>query len=94
MRYIKTTFLSIAGFVIFLGSYGQDISGAMRHIFMRQYDSAKIVINNGVDVNQRERGSYLINTACYRGNLDMVQFLFDKGARVDVVAGDGATPLV
>jgi len=60
---------------------------------MRQYDSAKIVINNGVDVNQRERGSYLINTAGYRGNFDMVQFLFDKGAPVDVVAGDGAGPL-
>ncbi|MFO7852097.1 MAG: ankyrin repeat domain-containing protein [Bacteroidota bacterium] len=94
MNYIKTTILSIAGLALFSCSYGQDISEAMRHIFMNQYDSAKIVINNGVDVNQRERDSYLINTACYRGNLDMVQFLIDKGARVDVVAGDGATPLV
>ena len=94
MKYMKTTILCIAGLVFFSGSYGQDISEAMRHIYMRQYDSARIVINKGVDVNQRERGSYLINTACYRGNPDMVQFLLDKGARVDVVAGDGATPLV
>ena len=93
MKYIKTAILSIAGLVVFSGSYGQDISGAMRHIFMRQYDSAKIVINNGVDVNQRERDSYLINSACYRGNLDMVRFLIDKGADVNVVAGDGGTPL-
>ncbi|MGM0667135.1 MAG: ankyrin repeat domain-containing protein [Bacteroidota bacterium] len=94
MKRIKTIFLSIAGLILFSGSYGQDISEAMRHILMHQYDSAKTVINNGVDVNQRERDSYLINTACYRGNPDMVQFLIDKGARVDVVAGDGATPLV
>lgn len=94
MKCIKTILLSIAGLVFFSCSYGQDISEAMRHILMQQYDSAKIVINKGVDVNQRDRDSYLINAACYRGNLDMVQFLLDKGARVDVVAGDGATPLV
>ncbi|MBS3772134.1 MAG: ankyrin repeat domain-containing protein, partial [Bacteroidales bacterium] len=84
MKYIKPIILGIFGLFLFFDSPGQDISVAMRHIFMRQYDSAKIVINNGVDVNQRERGSYLVNTACYRGNLNMVQFLLDKGARVDV----------
>ncbi|MBS3776732.1 MAG: ankyrin repeat domain-containing protein [Bacteroidales bacterium] len=94
MKYIKPIILGIFGLFLFFDSPGQDISVAMRHIFMRQYDSAKIVINNGVDVNQRERGSYLVNTACYRGNLNMVQFLLDKGARVDVIADDGATPLV
>jgi len=35
MKCIKTAILSIAGLVLFSGSYGQDISGAMRHIFIR-----------------------------------------------------------
>lgn len=93
MRNIKTITLTLAGLLLTSGLFGQDIAGAMRHIFMRQYDSAKIVINKGVDVNQRERDSYLINAACYRGSLDMVRFLIDKGADINVVAGDGGTPL-
>lgn len=93
MQPIKSIALIVIGLLLSSSSFSQDIADAMRHIFMRQYDSAKAVINAGVDVNQKERDSYLINAACYRGNLDMVQFLIGKGARVDVTAGDGGTPL-
>ena len=93
MKTTITTLFTVIG--VFLASvlYSQNIKEAMKHIFMRNYDSAKAIINAGVDVNQKERDSYLINAACYHGDIDMVQFLIDKGARVNVVAGDGGTPL-
>lgn len=75
------------------GLYGQDIADAMKYIYMRKYDTAKTLIESGIDVNKKERGSYLMNVACHRGNPEMVRFLIEHGAHINVRAEDGSTPL-
>jgi hypothetical protein len=35
-----------------------------------------------------------MHAAAYRGANSVVQYLFDKGAKLDVVAKDGRTPLI
>lgn len=74
--------------------FAQGVSEAMEAIFMKDYEKAREIINSGIDVNEKHRDSYLLNVACYRGDLELVQLLLNNGADVNVVAGDGATPLV
>jgi ankyrin repeat protein len=39
-------------------------------------------------------GETAMHAAAYRGANSVVQYLYDKGAKVDVVAKDGRTPLI
>ncbi len=71
-----------------------DVAEAMKEIYMKNYDKAREIINRGIDVNKENRGSYLLNVACYRGHYETVDLLLEKGAKVNVVAGDGSTPLI
>src|SRR5438094_9341196 len=49
----------------------------------------------GADVNQvSDLGETAMHAAAYRGANSVVQYLFDKGAKLDVVAKDGRTPLI
>jgi ankyrin repeat protein len=49
----------------------------------------------GADVNAvSDLGETAMHAAAYRGANSVVQFLFDKGAKLDVVAIDGRTPLI
>lgn len=73
---------------------GQDVAEAMKAIYMKDYDYAKDIINSGIDVNQMNRGSYLLHIACYRGNLELTELLVEKEANINIVAGDGSTPLI
>jgi len=75
------------------GANGQDIADAMKYIYMREFDTAKTIIESGINVNKKERGSYLMNVACHRGNPEMVRFLIEHGAHINVTAEDGSTPL-
>ena len=48
----------------------------------------------GADVNAvSDVGETALHAAAYRGANSVVQYLFDQGARLDVVAKDGRTPL-
>lgn len=48
----------------------------------------------GADVNEmNDTGETAMHAAAYRGANSVVQYLFDKGATLDVVALDGRTPL-
>ncbi len=48
----------------------------------------------GADVNfESDLGETAMHAAAYRGANTVVQYLFDKGAELDVVAVDGRTPL-
>jgi ankyrin repeat protein len=48
----------------------------------------------GADVNAvNDIGETAMHAAAYRGANSVVQYLFDKGAQLDVVAKDGRTPL-
>ena len=49
----------------------------------------------GADVNDvSDLGETAMHAAAYRGANSVVQYLFDKGAKLDVVAKDGRTPLI
>jgi ankyrin repeat protein len=49
----------------------------------------------GADVNTiSDLGETAMHAAAYRGANSVVQYLFDRGAKLDVVARDGRTPLI
>jgi ankyrin repeat protein len=54
-----------------------------------------LVEEQGADVNFiSDLGETAMHAAAYRGANSVVQYLFDKGAKLDVVAKDGRTPLI
>jgi ankyrin repeat protein len=58
-------------------------------------DVVKMLVEElGADVNAaNDTGETAMHAAAYRGANSVVQYLFDKGAKLDVVALDGRTPL-
>lgn len=86
--------LLICSFSLYAQEEPPGVEDAMAAIYMKEYDRAKEIINSGMDVNQPDRGSYLLHVACYRGNLEIVKLLIEKGADVNIVAEDGSTPLI
>jgi uncharacterized protein len=59
-------------------------------------DAVKLLVDEyGADVNAiSDLGETAMHAAAYRGANSVVQYLFDKGAKLDVVAVDGRTPLI
>ena len=59
-------------------------------------DAVKLLVEEkGADVNAvSDLGETAMHAAAYRGANSVVQYLFDKGAKLDVVAIDGRTPLI
>lgn len=60
------------------------------------YESAKLVLNAGADVNAKgedDRLPLLIAVDDEHSNLDMVEMILEKGAKVGVTDEDGRTPL-
>jgi len=59
-------------------------------------EAVKLLVDElGADVNAvSELGETAMHAAAYRGANSVVQYLFDKGAKLDVVAVDGRTPLI
>jgi uncharacterized protein len=54
-----------------------------------------LVEEHGADVNATsDLSETAMHAAAYRGANSVVQYLFDKGAKLDVVAVDGRTPLI
>ena len=54
-----------------------------------------LVEGQRADVNAvSDLGETAMHAAAYRGANSVVQYLFDKGAKLDVVAVDGRTPLI
>ena len=53
-----------------------------------------LVEETGADVNfVSDVGETAMHAAAYRGANNVVQYLFDQGAQLDVIAKDGRTPL-
>lgn len=94
MKKFKKMLLLSLLFLLAIPFYGQGVSEAMGAIYMKEYDKAKEIINSGIDVNESDRGSYLLHVACFRGNPEIVKLLIAKGADIHQVAGDGAAPIV
>src|SRR5262245_19472309 len=59
-------------------------------------EAVKILVEEqGADVNEiSDLGETAMHAAAYRVANSVVQYLFDKGAKLDVVARDGRTPLI
>jgi ankyrin repeat protein len=59
-------------------------------------EAVKLLVDElGADVNTiSDLGETAMHAAAYRGANSVVQYLFDKGAKLDVVAKDGRTPLI
>jgi uncharacterized protein len=58
-------------------------------------EAVKLLVDLGADVNAvSDLGETAMHAAAYRGANSVVQYLFDKGATLDVVARDGRTPLI
>ena len=59
-------------------------------------EAVKLMVDElGADVNAiSDLGETAMHAAAYRGANSVVQYLFDKGAKLDVVALDGRTPLI
>ncbi len=59
-------------------------------------DAVKLLVDEwGADVNViSDLGETAMHAAAYRGANSVVQYLFDQGAKLDVVAKDGRTPLI
>ncbi len=59
-------------------------------------DAVKLLVEElGADVNAvNDVGETAMHAAAYRGANSVVQYLYDKGAKLDVVAKDGRTPLI
>jgi ankyrin repeat protein len=60
------------------------------------FEAVKLLVEErGADVNAvSDLGETAMHAAAYRGANSVVQYLFDKGATLDVVAKDGRTPLI
>jgi ankyrin repeat protein len=59
-------------------------------------EAIKLLVDEvGADVNAvNDVGETAMHAAAYRGANSVVQYLYDKGAKLDVVALDGRTPLI
>jgi ankyrin repeat protein len=59
-------------------------------------EAVKLLLEDvGADVNAvNDVGETAMHAAAYRGANSVVQYLYDKGAKLDVVALDGRTPLI
>ena len=59
-------------------------------------EAVKLLVEEvGADVNAvNDVGETAMHAAAYRGANSVVQYLYDKGAKLDVVAKDGRTPLI
>ncbi|MEX2303583.1 MAG: ankyrin repeat domain-containing protein [Bryobacterales bacterium] len=59
-------------------------------------DAVKLLVEEvGADVNAvNDVGETAMHAAAYRGANSVVQYLYDKGAKLDMVALDGRTPLI
>jgi ankyrin repeat protein len=59
-------------------------------------EAVKLLVEEvGLDVNAvNDVGETAMHAAAYRGANSVVQYLYDKGAKLDVVGLDGRTPLI
>ncbi|KIL60364.1 hypothetical protein M378DRAFT_83865, partial [Amanita muscaria Koide BX008] len=51
-------------------------------------DIARILVENGADVNGKVKNNTYLQEASYEGNKDIVELLLDKGADVNAQGGE------
>lgn len=83
---------------IFINSYctAQDGTELIEHIWYQEFDMAKELINNGVNINYQDKssGSTALILSCGYGFTDMVTFLIENGADLNIRDNRGMTALM
>ena len=74
----------------------QDNAKLIEYIMYQEFDKAKELINNGADVNYQDEstGSTALMLACQYNFADMVSFLVEHGADLNLQADNGTTALM
>jgi len=74
----------------------QDGSKLIELVMYQEFDKAKELIKKGVDVNYQDEssGSTALILSCQYGFLDMVKFLVENKADINLQAKNGYTPLI
>ena len=74
----------------------QDNAKLIEYIMYQEFDKAKELINNGADVNYQDEstGSTALMLACQYNFPDMVSFLLEHGADLNLQADNGTTALM
>jgi len=82
--------------VTIVDAVAQDGSDLISAIMYQEFDKAKTLIENGVDINYQDKtyGSTPLILSCQYNFVDMAKYLIDKGADVNLQAKNGYTPLI
>jgi len=88
-------------FLVFLSFchtvYADTITDAIQAVAKNDYTTIKKMLDNGLDPNLKGKGSLqaaLLNTACDKGHIKIIQLLLSKGADVNLAGHGGGTPLM
>ena len=91
----------ITFFLVFLSFchtvYADTITDAIKAVAKNDYASIKQLLDNGLDPNLKGKGSLqaaLLNTACDKGHIKIVQLLLSKGADVNLAGHGGGTQIM
>jgi len=86
------TFLSFCSTV-----YADKVTEAIKAVAKNDYATIKTMLDNGLDPNLKDEGSAragLLNTACNRGRIKIVQLLLSRGADINLAGNQGRTPMM
>ncbi|XP_041127950.1 ankyrin repeat domain-containing protein 50 [Polyodon spathula] len=77
-------------------SVGCAVSGGMIRKALEQEDSVRVLLENGMSVNQMDPGDgrTLLASAAHAGSTDVVAFLLSKGADAQIQDHQGQTPVM
>ena len=99
---MKTKFQIISMLILFflltffLPLMAQDGAGLIESIMYQEFDKAKELIENGVDVNYQDKssGSTALMLACQYNFIEIAAFLIENKADLNVQAKNGQTALM
>ncbi len=77
--------------------YADTVTDAIKAVAKNDYTTIKKMLDNGLDPNLKGKGSAqagLLNTACNRGRVKIVQLLLSRGADVNLAGNQGRTPMM
>ena len=73
------------------------VTDAIKAVAKNDYTTIKKMLDDGLDPNLKGKGSFqagLLNTACDRGHIKIVQLLLSKGVNVNLAGHGGGTPIM
>lgn len=88
-------FVLLAALVLLGSEVAADSNALFRAVEDGDKETVRTLIDNGVDVNERNRfGSFALNSAAVKNNLELLRLLLDSGADVNLQSWSGDTALI